>query len=265
MTRSSHKQKEHFNNIAEQYYNKRQQKEHLLFKKNLWEQFKTKFTVIAENTFYDCVDPMSGFGEGYEILRVLLDDEFSYVGYDCSEKVVEIVGKERPGINIQLGNILENKIDKTFDLVIVVGGLHHVYHDIGEALNTVNHLLKDEGLFISFEPTNNNFLWAMVRELIYRKNDYFHYETERAFKLDDYYCWIQSAGFTHIYSMYPGLLGYVLFYNPDAFPVISSYGKNMVNAICRAEKPLYATKVGKALSFATLSLWRKGSTFLSVK
>jgi hypothetical protein len=57
--------------------------------------------------------------------------------------------------------------------------------------------------------------------------------------------------------LYPGLLSYVLYYNPDAFPFLNIGGRNLVDATYALDKLFYKNVVGRTLSFATLSIWTK--------
>jgi hypothetical protein len=71
----------------------------------------------------------------------------------------------------------------------------------------------------------------MVRDGIYKKNSLFDEQTERAFPV--------------------GRL------NPDAFPALNVGGKSLVSSFYSFDKLFYRNAVGRALSFATLSVWSK--------
>jgi len=57
--------------------------------------------------------------------------------------------------------------------------------------------------------------------------------------------------------MYPGLLAYVLYYNPDAFPGLDRGGSAGVRLAWTLDRPLIGTALGRLLSFCTLSLWER--------
>jgi len=63
--------------------------------------------------------------------------------------------------------------------------------------------------------------------------------------------------FEIVKQIYPGLLGYILYYNPDAFPILNKGSIKLVNIIFTLEKFCYSNFVGKYFSFATMSLLRK--------
>jgi hypothetical protein len=117
--------------------------------------------------------------------------------------------------------------------------------------------LRRGGYFINLEPTNGNSIARMVRERIYERNSLFDEKTERAFDVDTLFSFFQNAGLSLSKVMYPGLLSYVLYYNPDAFPSLNLGGERCVRAAFAADRLFFRTALGRILSFATLTAWRK--------
>jgi hypothetical protein len=113
------------------------------------------------------------------------------------------------------------------------------------------------GYFINFEPAHDNFLFRKIRKYIYEKNSLFDAETECAYDLEELNRFYSRAGLNLVDQMYPGLLGYILYYNPDAFPWLNMGTESWVRWLFRLEKYFYRTRVGKRMSFATLSLLKK--------
>jgi hypothetical protein len=66
-----------------------------------------------------------------------------------------------------------------------------------------------------------------------------------------------DAGLHSELICYPGLLSYIMYYNPDAFPALNIGGKSLVSLLYAFDKLFYKNPVGRALSFATLSVWSK--------
>lgn len=58
-------------------------------------------------------------------------------------------------------------------------------------------------------------------------------------------------------QFYPGLLGYVLFYNPDAFPFLNKGGPKVSNLLCKIDIFLGKTFVGKMFSFNTFTIAKR--------
>lgn len=252
------RQKEHFENISKTYFEARQNEKHLLYKKLMWGFFfkKTKKFFIKKS--YICLEPMCGYAEGYEILTNLGNINIHYYkGFDYSEEMVRIAKEKYQDLNIVHGNILEYKDDNKYDLVILIGGLHHVCNHVDIAIDNLSRVMQRGALFISFEPTHNNILFKKIRERIYKSHPFFDDENERGFELKELNDLFIKHGFEKLEQIYPGLLGYVLYYNPDAFKKLNIGNKSTVNLIFNIENKFYDNFIGKYLSFATLSLWRK--------
>jgi hypothetical protein len=67
----------------------------------------------------------------------------------------------------------------------------------------------------------------------------------------------RGAGLVERYRSHPGLLAYVLYYNPYAFPRLNVGGVGAVDLLYALERPFHRSPVGRVLSFATLSIWRR--------
>ncbi len=250
-------QKKHFENISKYYYISRQGKNHLEFKKHIWKYFFDKVKYHFKEEIYTCLEPMCGYGEGFKILINYGKLNILYKGFDYSEEIVKIAQKFYPNLNITLGNILDYQDESIYDLIILIGGLHHVYEEANRVVKNISKLHKKGGYFINLEPTNNNYLIKLIRDYIYKKNKIFDHETERAFNLRELDDIFQSNGYGKVVQMFPGLLGYVLYYNPDAFPLLNIGNERIVKLIFNLEKRFYFNFIGRFFSFATLTMWRK--------
>lgn len=250
-------QRKHFESVSNTYYRSRQDIKHLLFKEMLWTWFFGKNRTQFTKNHYSVLEPMCGYGEGFDVLNKYLNISFDYTGFDYSSELVRIVNDNHPKRNITVGNILNYSSQQTYDLIILIGGLHHVYAQKELALKNVASLLSEEGIFITFEPTHNNFLFKKVRDVIYKRNPLFDSETEQAFELKELDCLFMNSGLNLIDQTYPGLLGYVMYYNPDAFPSLNIGTTTCLKHLFKLEKHFFTSLLAKYLSFATLSLWRK--------
>lgn len=249
------RQKRHFEEISERYLRSRQHTNHLLFKKLLWQLF-LKDAPFPHRRL-SVLEPMCGYAEGKKILEEHGGLDIEYVGFDYSEPLVAHVKRNDPSLNVSLMDVTRFESGPVYDLVMLLGGLHHVPRHTVAVIGRMHDALREGGYFISFEPTHNNFIFRKIREHIYRRNNLFDAETEEAFelgKLDNYF---HQNGFRLVRQMYPGLLAYVLYYNPDAFPWLNRGSESVVRTIFNLEKSMYANIIGRKFSFATLSLWQK--------
>ncbi len=81
--------------------------------------------------------------------------------------------------------------------------------------------------------------------------------TEEAFNLPDLNRFYEASGFKLADQIYPGLLAYIMYYNPDAFPGLNIGPESLVKMMFALEKYFYSNWIGGKLSFATLSLLHK--------
>ncbi len=248
-------QRKHFDNIADKYFTARQNLNHLLYKKLIWKKFLKDFKWNKKKALV--LEPMCGYSEGKQILSENLSTEIVYEGFDYSQPLIDEVHKKDPKLNVYKQDVTKFVSKKRYDIVIVIGGLHHVYRYTDKVLKIFNDSLKDDGYLIVLEPTQNNKIFKLLRNRIYKNNDLFDSDTEKAYDLDVLNKYFESNGFKIVKQMYPGLLGYVLYYNPDAFPKLNRGGTKLVNLIFKLESFCYTNQIGKYFSFATMSLLRK--------
>lgn len=249
-------QRKHFNQISDKYFQARKHPNHLLLKDLIWRNFLKRNAGIATEVTR-VLEPMCGMAEAYEILSKTLLPTFDYLGFDYSENMVEIARHRNPGLNIAWNDVTAYKATgDPVDLIVLIGGLHHVYSRTQEVLINLANSLRPGGLFISFEPTHNNWLSRRVRQRIYGSNEIFDADTEQGFEYRDLNDYFENAGYTKVDQVYPGLLAYILYYNPDAFPALNIGGRFLVKSIFAVDRLFWASWIGRKLSFATLSLWR---------
>lgn len=250
------RQKEHFDQIAERYQDARRHPNHLCLKRSIWSHFFRSRPSLPDRRI-EVLEPMCGFGDGADILAEHLKAPFDYAGFDYSDEVVRRVRQARPEACIWQQDVSTFTENETYDVVIVLGGLHHVPHVAPQVVASLSRALRPGGYFISLEPTHGNALFRQVRERVYRRNQLFDHGTERAFGVTELFAMFEKVGMRRIRAIYPGLLAYVLYYNPDAFPRLNFGSQSVVRFLWSLEKPFVETPIARALSFATLSLWRK--------
>jgi SAM-dependent methyltransferase len=251
------RQREHFNSIADRYHDGRQASNHLYLKDLIWSDIFSHFGSLKGSRL-DVLEPMCGFCDGNEIIRKHLSTEISYRGFDYSDAVVESVKTANPDLDIWQADATKYlPAADSYDLIILIGGLHHTPLDAQTIVRNLAPSLRTGGLFISYEPTHGNPLFRIVRDGIYKKNSLFDEQTERAFPARALRELFVNAGLKLELIRYPGLLSYIMYYNPDAFPALNIGGKSLVGLLYSFDKLFYKSAVGRALSFATLSVWRK--------
>ncbi len=250
------RQREHFESISERYLSARGSATHLALKALLWNDF------LSRNAHHlgrvrRVLEPMCGYGEGKAILEAGLGTTFEYVGFDYSRPLLEEASRRLPGCTLFVQDVTQFEAQAQFDVVILIGGLHHVHTQTAEVLQRLARALKPGGSMISFEPTQNNTITRSVRERIYRRNSLFDAQTERGYDLEELNALYAGAGLELLDQAFPGLLCYVLYYNPDAFPALNRGGVGLVRALYALERRIYRSAPARWASFATLSLLRR--------
>jgi SAM-dependent methyltransferase len=251
------RQKDHFNSIADRYHKARQGQNHLYLKRRMWNDVFADLGDFKGRQI-DMLEPMCGFCDGLDIISRHLTPNVRYKGFDYSDSVVETVRRERPGIDVWQADVTKYLPEEyAFDLIVIIGGLHHTPRDAARIVRNLAPALRPGGMLVNFEPTHGNAIFKSVRDQVYRRNSLFDDHTEQAFAIRDLLGMFEGAGLRMRKILYPGLLSYVLYYNPDAFPFLNIGGRSLVAATYALDKLFYKNALGRTLSFATLSVWTK--------
>ena len=250
------RQATHFNRVAESYRTSREHINHRTIKDLMWREFLADKDILRRSP-YTVLEPMCGFADGFQILSTYLGPDFTYRGFDYSRAIVDLLQESRPQLAVSHQDVTQFEADAEYDIVILLGGLHHVPDHAANVVARLSRALKPGGHFINLEATEGNPVFGWIRRLIYRRIPLFDSETERAFTTREYRNLFESAGLRHVDSVYPGLLAYVLYYNPGAFPWLNVGGQGLVRALWSLERPFRRNAIGRTLSFATLSLWQR--------
>ncbi len=260
MTDRVEAQRAHFESIASAYIKGRSGSNHLAYKSVMWKEVLAK---LAQHL------PAGGPLLGLEAMcgsaetSARLVEHFPNLtmdAFDLSEAMVDAADDSTAKkVRVFQKDILQLEERDTYDFAVIIGGLHHIAYDVDRGLRNICNALKEGGIFLNLEPTHNNVLWQTVRTKIYSENAIFEENSERAFTLKEYNGCFASHGLVVKDQFYPGLLGYVLYYNPDAFPALNVGPPAMARALAWLDMRMGASFIGKYLSFCTWTIARKSS------
>lgn len=251
------RQRNHFNAIAERYEAGRQDANHRRIKALIWQSAKRHLAPLAGRRL-TMLEPMCGYAEGIEISERHLGLDCDYHGFDYSDVIVGQMSHRLPDGRVWQADATTYRPQPgTYDLMLLIGGLHHVPDSAAEVVRNLAEGLKPGGVFVNFEPTSGNPLFQAIREWIYRRNAIFDDATERAFGVDELKGFFAAAGLEEVKSFFPGLIAYTLYYNPYAFPLLNRGGQRSVDFFFSLDRLIMNSWVGRVLSFATVSIWRK--------
>lgn len=253
---NAEKQIKHFDERADAYYKARNQDKNVYYRKLLFSYCLRCITVEKEEI--RVLEPMCGYGTGKRIVDTLFgNDRVIYEGFDASPEIINIAKEINPGVNFKVKDILDFSVEEQYDVVVIVGGIHHVPDFAPDALKKIYNALVPGGIFINFEPTYNNSIMKLATGGIYHRISSFEEATERRFSLDELNFLYKTAGFKLKRQLYPGLLSYLLWYNPQIFKKLNVGNKKLIKKVVKKECKLYAKSIGKKMSVATFSVLEK--------
>ena len=241
-------QKQHFDSISERY---------AAHYGDEWSQrYRHKF--INDNMLGDIdlkglkvLDAMCGSGE---TAQYLLSKGAKVTALDISEEEIKTFRENFPECEGCCGSIFSTNFpDESFDVVVVVGGLHHLQPDVALAMEEMYRILKPKGYFCFMEPHAGS-LPDIARQIWY-KFDRIFAENEAAVdlvKLKEQF----ASRFEFLKEDYGGNLAFLLVFNSMIFRVPLHWKKLYSQSFIAIESAL-KTLQGKLLSCFVVCRWRK--------
>jgi ubiquinone/menaquinone biosynthesis C-methylase UbiE len=258
-------QQEHYNRIAAAYTQARQN--NLCNAQYYAYLSQSLFSLIPRHIYekgaLTILDPMCGSAELLEdVLHFLGGRVARFIGIDISENMLAQV---RPHIqadtkaHFQQGDIRVLPLESnSVDLVLIRGGLHHVYRDMGVAIEQLYRVLKPGGAFVFFEPSDDNPMIEWARNCLYRHHDFFMEDEEKGLKSAQVQQRLHQAGFKNISIMPFGYIAYTLIGNTDVLPI---FGKlthpAVIQSLIKMDDIWMRTPVLNKLGFAFIGCAEK--------
>ena len=110
----------------------------------------------------------SGHSTGF-----LLDRGAIVTGLDISNQAIGLFRTKWPTCDAVTESILRSGLpSESFDVVVVVGGLHHVHPHVNDAVMEISRLLKPGGMFCFCEPHRGSIVDSL-RRLWYSRDSMF--------------------------------------------------------------------------------------------
>ncbi|MCE7873429.1 class I SAM-dependent methyltransferase [bacterium CPR1] len=197
------------------------------------------------------LDAMSGSGSLSDYLQ---RSGARVTGLDISPTQIAMYQKKLPGCQAVCGSMLESGLpDASFDLVAVVGGLHHLHPNVLTAIDEVHRLLRPGGYFCFTEPHTGS-LPDVLRQLWYRFDPLFE-ENEAAIDVG----LLKRANqqrFTFEIENYVGNVAYIVVLNSMVLRLPVGLKKYYAGPAMRLESLLNRI-LPRLLACYTLCRWRK--------
>ncbi len=169
------RQKEFFNSISDEYFKARKNKNHVFYKELLWSSVLSDVReVVYKHTTnkVDVLEMMCGYAEGEKIVKKYITKDYAYTGFDYSDKVIDRVKQINPELDVYIQDVTQYAPEKKYDIIIIMGGLHHVpdsvdnvLHKIFQSLNWGGYLLILNQLIIILYM--QKYEMQSIRKIIY--------------------------------------------------------------------------------------------------
>jgi len=118
----------------------------------------------------DVLEAMCGSGHSTEYL---LERGANVTGIDVSAEAIELFRRKWPQSEAVVASIMDPPLqDESFDVIVVVGGLHHVHPHVDEAIEHMGRLLKPGG-FLCFSEPHTGSLMDVARRRWYARDSMF--------------------------------------------------------------------------------------------
>ena len=197
------------------------------------------------------LEAMCGSGQttGY-----LLEQGAEVTALDLSPDLVESFKQRWPGCKAHCASIYQTGFtDQSFDVVVIVGGLHHLHPDIDTAMVEVHRVLKPGGMFCVMEPHTGS-LADKVRRLWYKFDSYFE-SNEEAVDFE-----ALASEHNDLFKLrkiiYVGNFGYLLILNSMIFRLPLSWKKYYAPVFMIVES-IFSPLQNKLLSCIAVAQWSK--------
>ena len=202
------KQSQHFDWLFEKYCQEYGDKGSMHYKRELILKQIVSLLKLRYNGKCSILDVACGPGENSVHLAKLLPNA-SFTGIDISSQNISAYEALMGSSNAIVCDFTQeiNFIQK-FDVVLVLGGLHHMVDGLPQVFDNISELLNDQGLLIFVEP-NKRFM-DPIRRLWYRFDKSFNEEEESALDERELYNDFGVNRFLKQSATYFGSIGFFL-------------------------------------------------------
>lgn len=217
-------QKAHYDRIAENYVGSRESSAAYQAFIPVWSRRLLSpwvdNTSVAERAGQVVLDPMCGHGN---LAPFLLEHSSTVILNDLSPEMVERIGDDlRARCRLLAPSDARHLSldDASVDVIVVSGGLHHVFKHLAELLAEFRRVLRPDGWFLFGEPSNDFMPIRLLRNTIYRFSSKFDSDHEQGFRYSALRDSLMKAGFDSV-SMRPfGSIGYLLMAQVGVIPLL---------------------------------------------
>jgi len=191
---------------------------------------------------------------GGQVTEYLLEKQARVVGLDISPSQTAYFQRRHARAEVICASMLNSGIkDESFDVVAIVGGIHHLPPHGSETIREIHRILKTGGYFCFAEPHSES-LAEMPRKMWYKRDSLFA-ANEAAINMSEL-----RGEFAEMFDfnteIYLGNVAYLLVLNSMVFRVPHRLKSLYSPALVKLETVLNQV-LGKPFSCLVAAQWRK--------
>jgi SAM-dependent methyltransferase len=191
---------------------------------------------------------------GGQTTNYLLERGAKVTGLDISPQQASNFKLRHPDTEVRCGSILNSDIaSDSFDIISVVGGIHHMPPHIEEAVLEIHRILKPGGYFCFMEPHSETAV-DRVRRAWYKRDPLFAKNEEAINMTELRETFVEHFEFKH--EFYGGNFGYLFVLNSMVFR-IPLFLKPLYSPAMMAAETVFNKVGGKLLSCFVVAQWQK--------
>lgn len=240
------------------------QKEHYDAFETYHAEYSDKWTTIYRDRFIHnpmmadlnlagmtALEAMAGAGAASTYLK---ERGAKPLGLDISERQISLYRECHPDCDAICGSILNSGLEgESLDLVVAVGGLHHLYPHVDRCIAEIHRILKPGGYFCFCDPHTSS-LMDRLRQIWYRFDPVFA-EGEAAINIEELL--VKNKQLFEIEVVkFVGNVAYLGVFNSSVFRVPSGL-KNLYAAPFMELEAFLNRLLPRILACCVVCRWRK--------
>lgn len=255
----SNNQQLHFNTLHTEYVSEYDDEHSKFYKRKLIYDNVASILASTQKKDLTLLEVACGSGSNLQELKMMCSPNLSVVGVDISdEAILEFETRHGSGSAFRVDfTKADMRIPGSpFDVVLILGGVHHMVNDLDNVFKNVFSNLVEDGLVIFVEP--NKLFLNRLRRLWYRRSRYFESDSEEAIHHDSI-----ALDFQNMFTVE----GVKYFGGPGFFIVLQSLILHIPRwakrTLCRplTSVDVVVSKILPArLLPAFIAVWRKGKS-----
>jgi len=191
---------------------------------------------------------------GGQVTEFLFEKNARVTGLDISPQQTTNYKRRHRRANVVCGSILNSGIkSESFDVVAVVGGIHHMPPHINESIQEIHRVLKPGGYFCFAEPHSETLAESFRRA--WYKHDSLFAENEAAININALHDGFKEQ-FDFKHECFLGNFGYLFVLNSMIFRIPLKL-KPLYSPSLMAAEGILNKLLGKPFSCYVVAQWQK--------